>query len=300
MVEKKPLALGQKFGKLTVIASAEPVLRGGKNRPAYLMRCECGREKVMMKQSLRSGTSSCDCAKGNAKPGSGAPAWRCTVRGCVEPKFKFKYCLMHYRFSNMKSRACASRKYSPAMKELEKLVPLGMICPSCDRSMVWSTGTVTSNLITLQHDRNGTVRLICMACNSRHSRFEGDEFYDLPKDSKRCHLCKVVKPLEEFLKVKTGWMGRGVRCLPCHNADCKRRKAIKKASMPVKIIPWRDRGAALRKLTPELIERIKARYALGDISYFLLGMEFGLAPRTVWRAVNVPKPVGPRHLDGSV
>lgn len=288
MDEKKPLALGQKFGKLTVIASAEAVLRGGKDRPAYLVRCECGREKVMMKQSLRSGTSSCDCAKGNARLGTRSPAWRCTATGCLEPKFKFKYCLMHYRFANMKSRAYASGKYAPPIKELEKLVSPGMICPSCDRSMVWSTGTVTSNLITLQHDRNGTVRLICMACNSRHSRFEGDGFYDLPKDSKRCCICKNVKPLEDFVKVKTGWMGRGTRCLPCHNADSKRRKAIKKALMPVKISPWRDRGAALRKLTPELVERIKARYAIGDISYFLLGREFGLAPRTVWRAVNHP------------
>lgn len=291
MFEKKPLRTGQIFGKLTVIASADPVVRGGKKRPAYLVQCECGREKIIMKQSLNAGTSSCDCAKGNARLGTGAPAWRCTVTGCMEPKFRFKFCVMHYRFANMQSRAYASRKYAPTMKELKGLVPPGMICPSCDRLMVWSTGTVTSNLITLQHDRSGTIRLMCMACNSRHSRFEGDEFYNLPKDSKRCTLCKAVKPIEHFVKVKTGWLGRGVRCLPCHNEASQRWKDLHKEEMAAKVvpIPHRDKWVALRKLTPELTERIKARYRVGDISYFRLGREFGLAPRTVWRAVNHPE-----------
>lgn len=57
---KKEDLLGQVFGRLTVIGSAEPV--GKRKRSAWLCRCECGVEKVVKSEELKNGdTKSCGC-----------------------------------------------------------------------------------------------------------------------------------------------------------------------------------------------------------------------------------------------
>lgn len=55
---------GQKFGKWTVLRMVTRTSTDGHRRTACLCRCECGTERVIYAQSLRSGQSkSCGCAK---------------------------------------------------------------------------------------------------------------------------------------------------------------------------------------------------------------------------------------------
>ena len=59
---KKLDLTGQRFGKLTVLAPAENV----GNRTAWLCRCDCGQETVVITQRLRDGhRTSCGCDKEN-------------------------------------------------------------------------------------------------------------------------------------------------------------------------------------------------------------------------------------------
>ncbi len=59
---KKLDLTGQRFGKLTVLAPAENV----GSRTAWLCRCDCGQETVVITQRLRDGhRTSCGCDKEN-------------------------------------------------------------------------------------------------------------------------------------------------------------------------------------------------------------------------------------------
>ncbi len=56
---KKLDLTGEKYGRLTVLTPAENIGR----RTAWLCRCECGKETVVLTSRLRSGhTKSCGCA----------------------------------------------------------------------------------------------------------------------------------------------------------------------------------------------------------------------------------------------
>jgi hypothetical protein len=52
--------------------------------------------------------------------------------------------------------------------------------------MNWWLTEGSSTVITLQHDRDGTIRLICKGCNSRHHLHPGDSYYQMPRGHKRC------------------------------------------------------------------------------------------------------------------
>lgn len=59
---KKENLLGQKFNRLLVIAEAEP--QGKKKQSAWLCLCNCGIEKIIKSEELKSGgTKSCGCLK---------------------------------------------------------------------------------------------------------------------------------------------------------------------------------------------------------------------------------------------
>jgi len=62
-IPKKPFPnkIGDKFGMLTIIASAESLDK--RNKTAWLCRCECGVEKVFRQSNLRMGTRSCGCVR---------------------------------------------------------------------------------------------------------------------------------------------------------------------------------------------------------------------------------------------
>jgi hypothetical protein len=64
MARGKPLVdhTGKRFGRLTVIELAGRKKAGSRMRPAWLCRCECGKETVVVSQQLCSGTTnSCGC-----------------------------------------------------------------------------------------------------------------------------------------------------------------------------------------------------------------------------------------------
>lgn len=108
-------------------------------------------------------------------------------------------CLKHYRFMCMRTRAQRSNKTVPSYAELDILLQrCQMFCPACKEEMVWESKDNQQRVITLQHDRDGNLRLLCRSCNTRHSSCEGDTFYDIPKDHKICPMCKDLLPFDKF------------------------------------------------------------------------------------------------------
>lgn len=61
------IAIGDKFSRL-IVSEIGLTLFAGKKRPACRCRCECGTERVVLSQSLRTGnTKSCGCLKAEAR-----------------------------------------------------------------------------------------------------------------------------------------------------------------------------------------------------------------------------------------
>lgn len=55
---------GQRFGRWTVLGMTAKTSTDGHRRTACVCRCECGKERVVYAQSLRSGQSrGCGCAR---------------------------------------------------------------------------------------------------------------------------------------------------------------------------------------------------------------------------------------------
>lgn len=152
-------------------------------------------------------------------PFCGNPATR-LVRGNAG------YCDQHARFLQMRHGAAVGGKFAPPIFQLEQMVPAGMKCPTCTRQMNWYTRDGWSTVAVLQHDRNGSVRIICQGCNVRHGHMPGDSFFELPKGHKLCRNCEFIKPLNEFNL-------RQSRCRLCTSAI----DAIRIARDPQK---WRD------------------------------------------------------------
>ena len=122
----------------------------------------------------------------------------------------------HLRFSGMRSGARRHGKYVPTIKELNVLVPSDMKCVVCKRRMVWFARHDRTRVMTLQHDRNGRLRMICKSCNTRHYYYPGDSFYSVPRDQKRCFRCEAIKPLGAFPhQHHERWKNRSGMCRVC-------------------------------------------------------------------------------------
>ena len=128
---------------------------------------------------------------------------------------RIRLCAMHYRISNMRSRARRDGKAVPTRQEIEALVPAPFVCVGCERPMSWLRANGASQQATLQHDRDGTLRLICLACNTRHAKHPDDSFYSIPKGHKRCPDCSQVLPLNSFAVDRSRPLGRVSYCRPC-------------------------------------------------------------------------------------
>ena len=147
------------------------------------------------------------------------------LEGCEKPIHKpsTKYCVQHYRFENMRIGARVAKKYVPTRKELKLLVPKNMVCVGCERTMSWSSLGGGSTIVTLQHDRDGTLRLICLRCNVRHSRQPGDSFYKIPIGYWRCCRCKKIKLRSDFITARNKNGSRSIQaCRVCSAAKTKR------------------------------------------------------------------------------
>jgi hypothetical protein len=130
---------------------------------------------------------------------------------CAAPATKRRgmrrLCLRHYRIDCM--RECAKSKGkvvpSPVLLELllDDLIAGGMKCPHCRQSVVLAGNKGQANVISLQHDRSGVMRLLCLLCNNRHQAFPGDSFYDYQLDWKYCAKCSTAKHETEFYLNRT-------------------------------------------------------------------------------------------------
>jgi len=129
---------------------------------------------------------------------------------CGDPGFRFRgerwLCSIHNRMDTMRTAARSAGKYVPTEDELttlfRDLTARGMKCETC--GVVMPLHGDRRATVSLQHDRSGRLRLICMTCNSRHDDLPGDSFYDLPPDSWRCSRCEQVLPLARFYKGRAG------------------------------------------------------------------------------------------------
>lgn len=68
LIKYKPIKVGDKFGKLTVVSAAAPhSRRNGYTRKRWVCVCECGSETIVLDESLKSGnTLSCGCFSSRA------------------------------------------------------------------------------------------------------------------------------------------------------------------------------------------------------------------------------------------
>jgi hypothetical protein len=124
-------------------------------------------------------------------------------------------CAMHYRISSMSSRARRDGKTAPSRAEIEAILPNPFICKPCGRPMNWVRDDGASTQATLQHDRNGEIRIICLACNTKHAQHPGDSYYDLPGGHKRCPDCEQILPVDAFVIDKSRPVGRKSYCRKC-------------------------------------------------------------------------------------
>lgn len=134
-------------------------------------------------------------------------------------------CAKHYRLSSMRSRAKRDGKLAPSRSEIEALVPDPLVCVGCDRPMTWLRESDASRQVTLQHDRNGQLRILCLACNTRHAQHPGDSFYDIPKHHKLCPDCSRVLPLSAFARDRSRPIGRRSYCRECSSHRFKQWSA---------------------------------------------------------------------------
>lgn len=147
------------------------------------------------------------------------------------------YCLRHYRIRQMRGDAKESGKSIPSFELLESLFDdaeaSGFVCSVCCREMNLVRSGGQSTTISLQHDRDGGYRLICLGCNVKHQFCPGDSFYDVPEGTKRCNACGFVLPKTEFYRSKHSPNGLRSACKECGKSSAMKwisdkRKAAKR------------------------------------------------------------------------
>lgn len=138
------------------------------------------------------------------------------------------YCRMHARIRQMRTTANARAKFVPSRSELETMFASlhNMECPLCTKTMLWSVGLTESRsaVVTLQHDNDGNIRLLCFGCNARHSAY-GDAIYSKDLSKHVCTQCKQELPKSEFLVYTEGTSGVRSWCKKC---NCEIQKQYRK------------------------------------------------------------------------
>lgn len=129
-------------------------------------------------------------------------------------------CPKHYRFGQMRQRARRDGKVVPTWAELETMFAalVDMACPLCSRKMNWRRAAGESTCATLQHYRDGTLDIICLACNTRHAQHPGDTYRELPPDAKHCPDCSRVLPRSSFATDRSRPIGLKSYCRGCSAA----------------------------------------------------------------------------------
>ena len=147
----------------------------------------------------------------------------CCRANCTgKAEFRYRLCVKHHRFSQMRITAKKHSRPVPTFEQLENLLTWtnGMVCKDCGRTMNWlrTDAASISTQVTLQHYRSGSMALVCLACNTRHAKMPGDTYLTLPKGHKWCPKCGAAKPLAEFGK---GGFNKGVARTRSHCKQCR-------------------------------------------------------------------------------
>lgn len=143
---------------------------------------------------------------------------RCYVCGdeSIKRHGRSNMCDKHHRFNQMQKVAKMDKKKIPSLWEMESLVPKDMKCPDCKIEMHWIDDEKRSLGAVLQHYRDGSMAIVCHSCNVKHGHMPGDMYRDVPRDSKLCISCKVIKPLTEFNVRRDGAKPYPLsKCKPC-------------------------------------------------------------------------------------
>lgn len=160
------------------------------------------------------------------QPKGGGPAFNCAW--CDRPRHirqgRIWLCEIHYRISSMRSRAKRDGKYVPTRHEIEALAT-DMTCCGCGKQMHWLRSFGASLQVTLQHDRSGAIRLLCLGCNTRHSVHPGDEFYVVLSGQKRCPDCGQTLPASSFARDMSRPIGLKTYCRDCSSIRHKNWRA---------------------------------------------------------------------------
>lgn len=143
------------------------------------------------------------------------------------PKYKkITYCYKCNALKNMRSHALQDNKYIPTLKELNELIPYDMMCPTCHKFMVWHKQLGKYNdVISLQHNLDGKIMLICMACNNGHGHSTmGDKYFNISLIHKYCPYCKKILSKFLFYKNKSQKDKLDCYCKKCSKQYKKRKK----------------------------------------------------------------------------
>ncbi len=112
------------------------------------------------------------------------------------------YCTQCYRIWQMRSACQKDHKPCPTKTQLRQmfagLIGRDMKCESCSSTMNWLASDGRRTVVSLQHDRSGGMRLICLSCNTRHRACPGDSFYEIPDSHRRCGRCEQALPKDQF------------------------------------------------------------------------------------------------------
>ena len=143
---------------------------------------------------------------------------KCEITAVIKQGHQW-LCDKHYRFGSMRTKAKQGDKAVPSHEELENMLPKDMICPSCKRQMNWRQKDGASTVLTLQHNRDGSMQMLCLACNTRHVHRTNDDFYkENTETEKQCPKCGKLKPLDEFTTDNSKrWKNKKSFCRECSN-----------------------------------------------------------------------------------
>jgi hypothetical protein len=142
------------------------------------------------------------------------PCNKCGVKVLKRNRYGW-VCDKHGRFIQMRFSSRYRNKKVPTFEELEELSK-SLNCPKCQKEMVWrSPKGLNPDLVTIQHDRSGKVKLLCHGCNSKHSHLSDKVFYHLKLTEKYCNRCEKVKLKSEFWPARNTTDKCQTYCIPC-------------------------------------------------------------------------------------
>ncbi len=146
-------------------------------------------------------------------------------------KYEYSYCYKHYRIMRMRDGAKQKNKYMPSFKEIEDLIPKDMRCVSCNKNMVWHKRLgCLADVMSLQHNHDNSIVLICQGCNAGHSNSQlGDKYFDIPIGYKYCPSCKFILKIKKFYSCKTWSDNLSIVCKKCDKRKRSQRKRNQRA-----------------------------------------------------------------------